>query len=229
MSTVVASGVHTGDATERGGRLQRYNLFERVVHWTVAITFIALMLSGLALGYPRLYWLSGLFGGGQTMRAAHPWIGVVFTVGIVVMLVMWAKPMRTDAEDRRWMKQLRQYVATGHSDADTGRWNAGQKGYFWFSVVLAVILLVTGIPLWFPSSWGSGLLQWSRFLHHLVFLLAVAGFIIHVLLSALMDRGTMDGMTSGRVSTAWAAHHHPRWFREQRDRVERAGEAETAT
>ena len=37
------------------------------MHWTVAITFIALMLSGLALGYPRLYWLSGLFGGGQTI------------------------------------------------------------------------------------------------------------------------------------------------------------------
>ena len=88
---------------------------------------------------------------------------------------------------------------------------------------------LTGIPLWFPSSWGTGLLQWSRFIHHVVFLLTVAGFIIHVLLSALMFPGTMDGMTSGRVSTAWAAHHHPRWFREQRDVAERMGEAETAT
>lgn len=229
MSTVAPSEVHTGDAVESGEGLQRYNFFERIVHWTVAISFIALMLSGLALAYPRLYWLSGLFGGGQTMRAVHPWIGVVFTVGILVMLVMWAKPMRTDAEDRRWMKQFRQYVSTGHNDVDTGRWNAGQKGYFWVSVVLAAILLVTGIPLWFPSSWGAGWLQLSRFVHNLVFLLTVAGFIIHVLLSALMFPGTMNGMTSGRVSTAWAAYHHPRWFREQRDRVERASEAETTT
>jgi formate dehydrogenase subunit gamma len=229
MSTVAASRVDTRDAVESGEGLQRYNLFERILHWTVAITFIALLLSGLALGYPRLYWLSGLFGGGQTMRAAHPWIGVVFTAGILVMLVMWAKPMRTDAEDRMWLRRIREYVATGHNGVDNGRWNAGQKLYFWFSVVFAVILLITGIPLWFPSSWGSGLLQWSRFLHHVVFLLTVAGFIIHVLLSALIFPGTMDGMTSGRVSTAWAAHHHPRWFREQRDRAERAGDPESAT
>jgi formate dehydrogenase subunit gamma len=229
MSTATAPGVRTRDAAARDEGFPRYNLFERIVHWTVAITFIALMLSGLALGYPRLYWLSGLFGGGQTMRAAHPWIGIVFTVGIVAMLVMWAKPMRTDAEDRRWMKEIRQYVSTGHSDVDTGRWNAGQKIYFWYSVVLAMILLVTGIPLWFPSSWGGGLLQWSRFIHHVMFLLAVAAFIIHVLLSALLFPGTMDGMTSGRVSTAWAAHHHPRWFREQRDGGERVDQAETAT
>ena len=54
MSTIAASEVHTPDATERDERIQRYNLFERIVHWTVAITFIALMLSGLALAYPRL-------------------------------------------------------------------------------------------------------------------------------------------------------------------------------
>ena len=94
--------------------------------------------------------------------------------------------------------------------------------------MFAVILLLTGIPLWFPSSFGVGVLQWSRFLHNVAFLLMVAGFIIHVLLSALMFRGTMDAMTSGRVSTAWAAHHHPRWFREQRDHAERAADAETA-
>jgi formate dehydrogenase subunit gamma len=226
MTTVAAPGAHAADTVERDERLPRYNLFERIVHWWVAITFIALMLSGLALGYPRLYWLSGLFGGGQTMRAAHPWIGVAFSVGIVVMVVMWAKPMRTDAEDRQWLKQIRQYASTGHSGLDTGRWNAGQKLYFWFSIVLALFLLLTGIPLWFPSSWGQGLLQWSRFLHHIFFLLAVAGFIVHVLLSALVFPGTMDGMTSGRVSTAWAAHHHPRWFREQRDRTRSADDTE---
>jgi formate dehydrogenase subunit gamma len=227
VSTVAAPGAHAADTVERDERLPRYNLFERIVHWTVAITFIALLLSGLALGYPRLYWLSGLFGGGQTMRAAHPWIGIAFTVGIVVMLVMWAKPMRTDAEDRQWLRRIRQYASTGESGLDTGRWNAGQKVYFWFSVFYAAFLLLTGIPLWFPSSWGSGLLQWSRFLHHVFFLLAVAAFIIHVLLSALVFPGTMDGMTSGRVSTAWAAYHHPRWFREQRDR--RTDDTESVT
>lgn len=192
----------------------RYNLFERVLHWEVAITFIALMLSGMALTYPRLAWLSGLFGGGQTMRAAHPWFGIAFTVGIVVMLGIWARGMLLDATDRTWFRRLRRYARTGHVGLDIGRWNGGQKGYFWASLGLGVVLLVSGIPLWFPSVAAGTVQEWARLIHQAAFLLMVGGFIIHVLLSAFLFPGTMSGMTSGRVTRAWAAWHHPRWFRE---------------
>src|SRR5207237_8631491 len=56
-----------GEAGAAAG-FERYRFAERIGHWVVALTFIALMLSGFALGYPRAYFLSGLFGGGQTMR-----------------------------------------------------------------------------------------------------------------------------------------------------------------
>lgn len=202
-----------GGQTSSPVGLVRYTLFERVLHWVVALTFIALLVSGLALAYPRLAWLSTLFGGGQTMRAAHPWIGVVFTVGLVAMLLLWGRGMWLDRTDREWFRHLREYASRGHVALDTGRWNGGQKGYFWASLVLGIILLVTGLPLWFPSLADPGVRQLSRLIHHAVFLLTVGGFIIHVLLSAFLFPGTMDGMTSGRVSRAWAAWHHPRWFR----------------
>jgi formate dehydrogenase subunit gamma len=195
--------------------LVRYTLFERVLHWVVAITFIALMLSGLALAYPRMAWLSGLFGGGQTMRAAHPWIGVVFTAGLVLMLVAWGRGMWLDRTDRAWFRQMREYARRAHVAVDSGRWNGGQKGYFWASLVFGIVLLVTGLPLWFPSIAGSGIHQLSRLTHHVAFLIMVGGFIIHVLLSAFLFSGTMAGMTSGRVTRAWAAWHHPRWYRGQ--------------
>ena len=201
------------EAEERG--LARYSLFERILHWVVAITFVALLLSGLALAYPRLAWLSGLFGGGQTMRAAHPWIGLVFTAGLLVMLVIWAREMWLDRADWAWFRNLRDYTRRGHVGVDSGRWNGGQKGYYWASLVLGIVLLVTGIPLWFPSIAGAGIDQASRLIHHVAFLFMVAGFIIHVLLSAFLFSGTMAGMTSGRVTPAWAAWHHPRWYREQ--------------
>ena len=66
-----------------------------------------------------------------------------------------------------------------------------------------------------PLIAGTGIRQWARLIHHVAFLLMVAGFIIHVLLSAFLFSGTMPGMTSGQVTQAWAAWHHPRWFREQ--------------
>ena len=210
--------VRTGAGTNgssAGPGIVRYVFVERLVHWIVALTFIALMVSGLALGYPRAYFLSGLFGGGQTMRFLHPWFGVAFTLGILWMLVAWAKEMRLDAGDREWTRRLKTYAASGHTGLDTGRYNAGQKGYYWISILGAVILFVTGLPLWYPWLTGSGLHHIARFLHHATFLVMVGGFIIHVYLSAVVFPGTLAAMTTGRVTRAWAAYHHPRWFRDE--------------
>jgi formate dehydrogenase subunit gamma len=52
-------------------------------------------------------------------------------------------------------------------------------------------------------------------LHHATFLLMVGGFIIHVYMSTVMFPGTLSAMTTGRVTRAWAAFHHPAWFRVQ--------------
>ncbi len=213
------SAVHAGVATRNGGRaapgVQRYSFVERVVHWWVALTFIALMLSGFALGYPRAWFLSGLFGGGQTMRFLHPWFGVGFTAGIVWMLVSWAREMRMNAGDRAWVRNMKTYAGSGHSGLDVGKYNAGQKGYYWFSIIFGLVLLVSGLPLWYPWMLGSGLNQIARLLHHAAFLLMIGGFIIHVYMSTVMFPGTLSAMTTGRVSRAWAAWHHPAWFRVQ--------------
>jgi formate dehydrogenase subunit gamma len=205
-------------AVEEPAEIRRYSLWERLLHWEVAVTFVALMLSGMALAYPRLAWLSGLFGGGQTMRASHPWIGVAFTVGIVAMLLLWARDMRVERTDRIWVRRLRTYIREGHSGVDVGRFNAGQKGYFWFSVVFGIVLFVSGLPLWFPSIASAGWREAARLVHHASYLLMVAGFIIHVYMSTVLLPGTMSAMTTGRVTRRWAAWHHPRWYREQRQK-----------
>src|SRR5215218_3942415 len=90
--------------------IERYSLFERLVHWVVGLTFLYLLLSGMALAYPRMAWLANGLGGGQTMRAAHPWVGVVFTLGLLVMVFLWAGAMRFDRGDREWVRWLRQYT-----------------------------------------------------------------------------------------------------------------------
>jgi formate dehydrogenase subunit gamma len=195
--------------------VERYSLFERIVHWVVGITFVYLLLSGMALAYPRMAWLANGLGGGQTMRTAHPWVGVVFTAGLLVMLVMWARPMRFERGDRDWVRRLGEYTRTGHTGLDTGRYNAGQKGYFWAVLVFGAVLLVTGLPLWFPSIAGAGVRQAARIVHNLAYLVMLAGFMIHVYMSTVMFPGTVSGMTSGKVSRRWAGWHHPRWLREK--------------
>lgn len=199
--------------TRAGRDIVRYSLVERVVHWFVALTFIYLMLSGFALGYPRMSWLYDVLGGGQTVRFLHPIIGVAFTVGVLVMLVLWLRDMLFSAVDRAWVRRLRTYAREGHVDLDIDRFNAGQKGYFWFAVLSGVLLLLTGIPLWFPDLLGRTANLTARWLHHALFLLSVGGFIIHVYMSTAMFPGTLRAMTRGTVERRWAAWHHPRWFR----------------
>ena len=48
---------------EREEGVLRYSLAERVLHWFVALTFIYLLLSGFALGYPRKAVLGVLLSG----------------------------------------------------------------------------------------------------------------------------------------------------------------------
>jgi len=203
----------------REKEIVRYSFADRIAHWVVAITFIYLMLSGLALGYPRTAWLYDILGGGQTVRFLHPWVGIAFMLGIVYMLFAWTRDMLFDHSDREWTRNMRTYVREGHVDVDVGRYNAGQKGYYWFAVVTGVLLLLTGIPLWYPWMLGAGWNQLARLLHHVLFLLTVGGFIIHVYMSTAMFPGTIRGMTSGRVERRWAAFHHPRWFRDRDARV----------
>jgi formate dehydrogenase subunit gamma len=193
----------------------RYSLFERIVHWVVGVTFVYLLLSGMALAYPRMAWLANGLGGGQTMRAAHPWVGVVFSAGLLVMVFMWAGAMRFEKSDREWVRRRREYIRTGHTGLDTGRYNAGQKGYYWVVLAFGAVLLITGIPLWFPWMAGAGVRQAARIIHNLAYLVMLAGFMIHVYMSTVMFPGTMSGMTSGKVSRRWASWHHPRWLREK--------------
>jgi formate dehydrogenase subunit gamma len=210
----------------REREIVRYKLADRVMHWFTAITFIYLMLSGLALGYPRMAWLYDILGGGQTVRWLHPWMGIGFTIGLAYMLFAWTRDMLFEAEDRRWTRELRNYARTGHVDADVGRYNAGQKGYYWFAVITGLVLLLTGIPLWYPWLLGSGWNLTARLVHHAFFLLTVGGFIIHVYMSTALLPGTIRGMTTGRVERRWAAWHHPRWFREQDEAAEQVAVAE---
>jgi formate dehydrogenase subunit gamma len=193
----------------------RYSLLERIVHWVVGVTFVYLLLSGVALAYPRMAWLANGLGGGQTMRAAHPWVGVVFTAGLLVMVFIWAGAMRFDRGDREWARRIRQYASTGHTGLDTGRYNAGQKGYYWVSLAFGAVLLISGIPLWFPWMVGAGVGQAARIIHNLAYLVMLAGFMVHVYMSTVMFPGTLSGMTSGKVSRRWARWHHPRWLREK--------------
>ena len=57
--------------------VRRYATHTRINHWFTAVLIILLILSGFAFFWPPLFFLTALFGGGQTAPILHPILGVV--------------------------------------------------------------------------------------------------------------------------------------------------------
>ena len=201
--------------------LNRFTFVERIVHWVVGISFVALLLTGLAFSYPALFWLTMLVGGGPAARVLHPWLGMVFGVGMVFMIGLWIRDMFLDASDREWLGAVRYYAThQRHRVPPAGKYNAGQKLFFWIQGLLAVVFVATGVPLWLPETFGStsSLLATARLLHYAATLGGGLLLVLHVYLGTVAYPGTARGMIDGKVADGWARLHHPRWHEEQGQR-----------
>jgi formate dehydrogenase subunit gamma len=201
---------------ETGGRILRYTLSERVHHWLAAISYIYCLVTGLAFWSPYMYWLATLVGGGPTARFWHFWFGLGFTLSMLWMYKMWHRDMQTTDADRRWSKAIKYYIENEDEKLPPiGRFNYGQKLFFWLMFYGVILLLISGVGLWFVESipWS---LRWLRYLavtvHVVAALATIGGFIIHVYMGTAMVRGGFTSIVRGEVTEEWARSNHRLWY-----------------
>jgi len=170
----------------------------------------------LAFWSPYMYWLAALVGGGPTARFWHPWLGLAFTGSMFWMYRMWRGDMTTTEADLRWKKEVKHYIENDDQNLPPeGRFNWGQKVFFWLMFYGVILLVLSGSGLWFVESipWS---LRWLRYLcvtvHVVAALATIGGFIIHVYMGTAMIRGGFTSIIRGEVSVAWAKTHHRLWY-----------------
>lgn len=210
-----AAGAH-GRTLVHPNELLRHPVYTRIVHWTSAAFFILALLSGFAVYTPWMFHaLSPLFGGGPMTRLLHPWFGIAFCIAFTFQILNWLAPMAWTADDSRWTRRIREYVSNTetHEPEYVGFFNAGQKAYFWAIVVSIVLFLVSGIPMWFPETFGRVMVNIGYVVHDLAALVMLGGFVIHIYEGTAAQPGTFRSMTRGTVERRWAWTHHPAWFR----------------
>jgi len=196
-------------------RLLRYSFQERLMHALSSVSYVYLLLTGLAFWTPAVYWIATVLGGGYLSRVLHPWIGLVFTIAVCWMLVTWFRDMLTTAEDREWRKAMRHYMR--NEDAlvpPTGRFNFGQKQFFWLMMLCGAALLISGIALWFTASIPPGLQavrSLAALIHAIAALATIGGIIIHIYMGLAVVPGGLHAILHGDVSEQWARHHHGLW------------------
>jgi formate dehydrogenase subunit gamma len=202
-----------------GRLIQRFTSFERVVHWTVAICFVALAFTGLAMLFGK-YVVLPLFGHtlfgwiAYTGKNIHNFVGPLFAASVVVMFVTFVRDNLPALVDLAWLKRLGGLLGKGHVHA--GRFNGGEKIWFWFGVVgLGLLVSASGfvLDMLVPGViYTRGNMQIANVVH-LIGAVLISGFALgHIYLGTIGMEGAYAAMRNGYVDDTWAKEHHDLWY-----------------
>jgi formate dehydrogenase subunit gamma len=206
------------EAGRSGRRIARYTLLERANHWMVAASFITLALTGLNITYGA-YVLRPLIGASAFTaltlwgQAAHHYIAFAFMLGVVVMLVLWARANLIRRIDIDWVRAGGP-LAKGHPPA--GKFNAGQKLLYWFTMLGGIAVAVSGILLMLPGLLDNVVSQqWAHIAHGVVAIAMIAVILGHIYIGSLGMEGAFEAMRDGEVDYNWAREHHSAWLEDE--------------
>ena len=203
-----------------GRRIARFSGLERFVHWSTAISFCALGLSGLAMLFGK-HVLLPLFGYGAfgwlaaAAKGLHNFIAPLFIVSVLAMIALFIKDNFFRVYDLRWLARAWAVMARGEH-VPSGRFNAGEKAWFWLGVlVLSVVVTWSGLILLFPNfDQTRAVMQEAWIWHASAALLYVALSLGHIYLGTIGVQGSYEAMRTGSVDETWAKEHHSIWHDE---------------
>jgi formate dehydrogenase subunit gamma len=209
----------------RSGRtIVRFNAFERFVHWLTASTFIILGLTGLNITFGRallLPWMGpeAFSTWSEWGKYAHNYLSFAFTIGVVLVFLMWIGQNFPTAADVEWLK-MGGGMGKGGGHAPAHKYNAGQKLLYWFIVIGGAAMIITGYMLMFPFYYGMtvGNMELAEVFHGVVGMLFIALILAHIYLGTLGMEGAFESMSEGTVDLNWAKEHHNLWVEEEMGR-----------
>jgi formate dehydrogenase subunit gamma len=206
----------------RSGRtIVRFNAFERFVHWLTASTFVVLGITGLNITFGRnliLPWLgaNAFSTWSEWAKYAHNFLSFAFTIGVVLMFLMWIGQNFLTAADVEWFK-AGGGMGKGAKHPPAWKFNGGQKLLYWFIVLGGAAMIISGYMLMFPFYGGLtvGNMELAEIFHGVVGMLFVALILAHIYLGTLGMEGAFESMGEGTVDVNWAKEHHPLWLKEE--------------
>jgi formate dehydrogenase subunit gamma len=204
-----------------GKLIERFNSAERMVHWTMALSFVALSVSGLILLFGK-YLLLPVFGASvfawtaQVMKAVHNFIGPLFIFSLASFFILYVRDNFLKSHDFIWLSKFGGLLSD--KEIPSGRFNGGEKVWFWLSiVVLGIVISASGLILLFPN-WDSTreLMAEANLVHGVIAILFMAASLAHIYMGTVGTQGAYQGMREGYVDETWAKEHHEIWYNEVR-------------
>ena len=201
-----------------GRLMRRFSSFEQVVHWSTAISFCILGLSGLimlfgkhvllpVIGYTLFAWLTSL---GKNL---HNFVAPLFIVSVIAMICIWLRDNLPRAYDLMWFRRAWAFFMRGEH-IPSGRFNAGEKAWFWIGVVaLSVVVAYSGVILLFPNfDQTRAVMQDAWIVHVVAALIYIAISLGHIYMGTIGVEGAYGNMRNGFTDETWAREHHEFWY-----------------
>ncbi len=199
--------------------IERFSPMDRYAHWTVAITWVTLAITGLILslgksvllpliGYTLFSWLATL------AKNLHNFVGPILIIGVPWLFLRFIRDNGIGMDDVRWFTNIVGYFK-GH-EYPSRRFNAGEKLVFWLVLVVAsTALIVTGLIMLFPNfDQTRSTMQITNVVHVVAAYLSIALACVHTYLGTIGMEGAYRAMRDGYVDESWAEHHHLLWYKE---------------
>ena len=200
-----------------GKKLPRFTPWERIVHWSTAISFSVLGISGLIIlfgkhvllpiiGYTLFSWLT------QLAKGLHNFIGPLFIVCAVLLFFTFVKDNLPRAYDFIWVRKFGGLFSGEHVPCH--RFNAGEKAWFWGGLAtLGIVVGASGLVLDFPNFGQTrNTMQIASVIHMVGALLFILAALGHIYMGTLGTAGAYQAMRSGEVDETWAKEHHEYWY-----------------
>lgn len=202
-----------------GRLIERFTYFERAAHWTNAIAFSVLAISGIVMAFGKFFLLPILGGTvfgwlAYALKNLHNFAGPVFAVSLLVVILTFIKDNLPSRDDLAWLAKGGGLASGTH--VPSHRFNAGEKIVFWAGV-LALGLVVVGSGLVLDKlvpGWGEtrGQMQVAHMVHATAAVLMMAMFLGHIYMGTIGMKGAYRAMKTGYVDESWAREHHELWY-----------------
>jgi len=198
-----------------GRMVRRFTDYERIVHWTLAIVFLFLAITGLILllGKSLLLPILGkevfsLFA--SASKEGHNLFGPLFLVSLIMMFLSFARRNIYENGDLTWLLKGGGLIGKGHVSG--GFFNMGEKTWYWMVILIGFVIAISGLILVSPFfGQGRWIMELSHVVHTIGALILMTVSVGHMYLGSIGSEGALEGMKSGYVDINWADAHHDRW------------------
>ncbi len=202
-----------------GRRIERFTYFERAAHWVNAAAFVILAISGIVMAFGKFFLLpimgSALFGWFTwLLKTVHNFVGPVFAVSLLVVLITFFKDNLPRRHDIVWFKKGGGLFNGEH--VSSHRFNAGEKVMFWVGMLfLGMIAVFSGLFLDKVApglDYSRGNMQIAHMIHAVSVIFMTCMIMGHIYLGTIGMQGAFKAMKTGYVDETWAREHHDLWY-----------------